>query len=54
MPFVMDKYQSKKWLQYLKDLPYSIEVQWDISDLPFMQNKDYQCLASYLDILGKS
>ena len=32
----------KKELQYLKESPYSIEVQWGISDLPFVQNKDYQ------------
>ena len=33
MPFVMEKSKSKKGLQYLKELPYSTEVQWDISDL---------------------
>ena len=42
MPFVMDKSKSKKGLQYLKDSPYSTEVQWDISDLQFVQNEDYQ------------
>ena len=42
MSFVMDKSMSKKGLQYLGNLPYLTEVQWDISDLPFVQNKDYQ------------
>ena len=42
MPFVMDKSKSKKGLQYLKELPCSTEVQWDISDSPFVQNNDYQ------------
>ena len=32
----------KKGLQYLKASPYSTEAQWDISDLPIVQNKDYQ------------
>ena len=27
--------EIKRGLQYLNDLPYSTEVQWDISDLPF-------------------
>ena len=40
MPFVMDKSKSKKGLQYLKDSPYSTEVQRDISDLPFVQNEE--------------
>ena len=31
----------KTELQYQKNLPYLTEVQWDISDLPFVQNKDY-------------
>ena len=39
MPFVMDKPKSKKGLQYLKDSPYSTEVQWDISDLPFVRKR---------------
>ena len=45
MPFVMGKSKSKKGasvLRDLKDSSYSTEVQWDISDLPFVQNKDYQ------------
>ena len=41
-PFVENKSKSKKVLQYLKDSPYSTEFQWDIYDLPFVQNKDYQ------------
>ena len=32
----------KTELQYQKNSPYLTEVQWDISDLPFVQNKDYQ------------
>ena len=46
MPFVMDRSKSKKGLQYglqyLKDSAYSTEFQWDISDISFVQNKDYQ------------
>ena len=42
MPFVIDKFNPKTELQYHKNLPYLSEVQWDISDLPFVQNKDYQ------------
>ena len=32
----------KTELQYQKNSPYLTEVQLDISDLPFVQNKDYQ------------
>ena len=39
MPFVMDKSKSKKGLQYLKNSVYSTEVQWDITDLPFVQKR---------------
>ena len=42
MPFVIDKFKSKTELQYQKNSPYFTEVQWDISDLPFVQNKAYQ------------
>ena len=42
MPLVMDKSKSKKGLQYLMNKPYLTGVQWDISDLQFVQNKDYQ------------
>ena len=38
----MEKCKSKKELQNQKDSPYSTEVQWNISDLPFVLNKDYQ------------
>ena len=51
MPLVIDKSESKKGLQYLKDSPYSIEVQWEIADIPFVQSKDYQYQASHLDSL---
>ena len=42
MPFVIDKFKSKKELQDQKNSPNLTEVKWDISDLPFVQNKDYQ------------
>ena len=42
MPFDMDKFKSKTGLQYQKNSPHLTEVQSDISDLPFVQNKDYQ------------
>ena len=42
MPFVIEKSKFKMGLQYLRTLPYSTEVQWEISDLPFVQNKDNQ------------
>ena len=41
MPFVIDKFKSKMELQYQKNSAFT-EVQWDISDLPFVQNKDYK------------
>ena len=43
MPFVMDKSKFKKEASY-SNLPLSnlSEVQWDIINLPFDQNKDYQ------------
>ena len=42
MPFVIDKFKSKTELQYRKNSPYLTEVNWDISDPPSVQNKDYQ------------
>ena len=42
MSFVIDKFKSKMELQYKKNSPYLTEVQQDISNLPFVQNKDYQ------------
>ena len=56
MPFVKDKSKSKKGLQYLKDSPYSTEVQWVISDFNSYLNssmklsdsvRDLFCLQSY-------
>ena len=47
MPFVMEKSKFKKGLQYLNDSPYSNEVQLDISDLTFVQDKDYQYQANH-------
>ena len=43
MPFfLLTNSSPKPKLQYQKNSPYLTEVQWDISDLPFVQNKDYQ------------
>ena len=43
MPFVIDKLKSKNGASVLEEFAlFFIEVQWDISDLPFVQNKDYQ------------
>ena len=42
MPFVMDKCESKKGIQYQNNLLNLTEVLWDRSDLSFIQNKDYQ------------
>ena len=46
MPFILDKSQSKRggggFKCYQIFLSYSTEVLWDISDSPFVQNKDYQ------------
>ena len=36
MPFVMDKSKSKKEAAVSEKSPYLTEVQWDISDLPFV------------------
>ena len=40
MPLAMDK--SKKVLRYQRNLPLLIEVQWNLSDLPYVVNKDIQ------------
>ena len=50
MSFVIDKFKSKTELQYQKNSPNLTEVQWDISDLPLFQNKDYQYEGSHLTI----
>ena len=42
MPFNIESSSPKTELQYQKNSPYLSEVQWDISDVPFVQNKDYQ------------
>ena len=42
MPFLSTSSSPKTEIQYQKNSPYFTEVQWDISDLPFVQNKDYQ------------
>ena len=39
---VLTSSSPKKELQHQKNSLYLTEVQWDISDLPFVQNKDYQ------------
>ena len=51
MTFVIEKSKFKKGLQYLKDLPYSTEVQLEKSDLPFVQDKGYQYQTNHLYIL---
>ena len=51
IPFVFDKSKPNKGAQYQRNLSYLTEVQWDISDLPFVRNKYYQYLISQLDIL---
>ena len=38
MPFVTDKFSPKTELQNHKNSLYLTEVQWGISDLPFVQN----------------
>ena len=52
MPFVIDKFKSKNGASVSEEFAFSYltEVQWDISDLPFVQNKDYQYKASHLNI----
>ena len=44
MPFDMDKVKSKNGASVIdqKNSPYLIEVQCDISDLPFAQYEVYQ------------
>ena len=43
MPLAMDKSKSKTGLQYLRNyIALLTDVQWDISDLSFVKNKDYQ------------
>ena len=42
MPLVIDNVKSKSGASVSEELPYLTEVQWDISDLPFVQNTDYQ------------
>ena len=38
------------YFQYQKIFSFLTEVQWDISDLPFAQNKDCQYYVSHLNI----
>ena len=42
MPFVMDKSKSKKGASLFEEFARFKIVQWVISDLPLVQNKDYQ------------
>ena len=42
MPFVIDKFKSKNEASVSVELALLTEVPWDISDLPFVQIKDYQ------------
>ena len=56
MSFVMDKSKcmSKKGSSLSVDMPYLTEIQWAISNLPFVQNKYYQQYANHLAILRSS
>ena len=38
---IIFKVKSSGLLQYLRNSSYLTEDQWDISDLPFVRNKDY-------------
>ena len=51
MSLVMDKSKSKKKASVSDEFASFTEVQLDISDLPLVQNKDYQYSVSHLDIL---
>ena len=42
MPIVVEKFKSKNGASVSEELDCLTEVQWDVSDLPFVQNKDYQ------------
>ena len=42
MTFVIDKFKSKNGASVSEELAYFTEVQYDISDLPLVQNKDYK------------
>ena len=50
MPFAMDKSKSKEGTSVSNEFAFLIEVLWDISDLPFVQNTDYQYSVRHLDI----
>ena len=50
MPLVMGKTKPETGHQCEKTLPYLADVRWGISDLPFLQNKDYQYLVGHLYI----
>ena len=39
MPFVMFKSKFKNRVSVSKEFAFLTEVQWDISDLPFVRNK---------------
>ena len=50
MSFVIDKFKSKNGASVSEEFAF---VQWDISDLPVVQNKDYQYLiksSKYLEV----
>ena len=43
MPLVIDKFKFKNGASLSEEFAFFLtEVQYDISDLPFVQNKDYQ------------
>ena len=54
MSFVMYKSKSKYRASVFKEFVLLTDVQWDISDLPFLRNKDYanqisMCLDPHLN-----
>ena len=42
---------TKNGLQFQTNLLDLTDILWDISDLPFVQNKDFQYSVSHLNIL---
>ena len=55
MPLVMDKSKSKNGASVsAKFVLFLTEVQWDKSDLPFVQNEVYLYYLSHLNIWSRS
>ena len=53
MPFLLTKVQ-KTGLMYQNNSLNLTKVRWDISDLPYVQNKEYQYYVSHLIIWRSS